>query len=163
MSKDKEPVTGGFDINLLLPFQITQLSTRLAAQARRIIARHGDLTLPQWRIIRIVAAGVASRSTAVRKSSGIDKGQFSKTINVLVDQGYILTRPCAGDQRQFEIVLTPKGHAAHERLAPELDARQRHLMAALTPDQRAVIFPAIRALAEAAETIDFLETPSTED
>ena len=134
-----------------------------AAQARRIIALHGDLTLPQWRIVRIVAAGVARNSTAVRKSSGIDKGQFSKTVNALVEQGYIITRPSAADQRQFEIALTDKGQAAHRRLAPDLEARQRHLMAALTPEQRAVIFPAIRALAEAAETIDFLDTPSTED
>ncbi|WP_417843526.1 MarR family winged helix-turn-helix transcriptional regulator [Thalassospira sp.] len=163
MPTKKGPVKGGFDIDLLLPFQITQLSTRLAAQARRIIARHGHLTLPQWRIIRIVAAGVARNSTAVRKSTGIDKGQFSKTVNALVAQGYILTLPNEGDQRQFEIALTVKGQAAHDRLAPELDARQRHLMAALTPEQRAVIFPAIHALAEAADTIDFLETSSTED
>lgn len=163
MPKDKEPAEGGFDIDLLLPFQITQLSARLAAQARRIIARHGELTLPQWRIIRIVAAGVAKGSTAVRKSAGIDKGQFSKTVNTLVEEGYVTTLPSAEDQRQFEIALTEKGRAAHDRLAPELDARQRHLMAALTPEQRALIFPAIRALAEAAETIDFLDTPSTED
>tara|TARA_B100000614_G_scaffold97307_1_gene87875 strand:+ start:239 stop:730 length:492 start_codon:yes stop_codon:yes gene_type:complete len=163
MAKDKEPADVGFDIELLLPFQINQLSSRLAAQARRIIALHGDLTLPQWRIVRIVAAGVARNSTAVRKSSGIDKGQFSKTVNALVEQGYIITRPSAADQRQFEIALTDKGQAAHRRLAPDLEARQRHLMAALTPEQRAVIFPAIRALAEAAETIDFLDTPSTED
>ena len=163
MAKDKEPADVGFDIELLLPFQINQLSSRLAAQARRIIALHGDLTLPQWRIVRILAAGVARNSTAVRKSSGIDKGQFSKTVNALVEQGYIITRPSAADQRQFEIALTDKGQAAHRRLAPDLEARQRHLMAALTPEQRAVIFPAIRALAEAAETIDFLDTPSTED
>ena len=146
------------DLALLLPFQITQLSGKLAAQARAILARHGTLTLAQWRIIRIVAMGLSPRSTAVRKSAGIDKGQFSKTVNALIEQGYVTTRPCPDDQRQFEVILTDKAIAAHARLAPELDARQAHLLAALTDAQREMILPAIHALAKAAETIDFLNS-----
>ncbi|MFD2854985.1 MarR family winged helix-turn-helix transcriptional regulator [Seohaeicola zhoushanensis] len=153
----------GFDLSLLLPFQITQLSTKLAAQARLILARHGDLSLPQWRIIRVIATGLSNRSTYIRKSAGIDKSQFSKTVNALADAGYVTTAPCGEDQRQFEIHLTGKAIAAHARLAPELDARQRHLLAALTPEQREMIFPAIHALAQAASSIDFLKTPEFED
>ena len=151
-----EPETSNLDLALLLPFQITQLSAKLAAQARAILARHGTLTLPQWRIIRIVAMGLPPQSTAVRKSSGIDKGQFSKTVNALIDEGYVTTQPCIDDQRQFEVILTQKAIAAHARLAPELEARQAHLMAALTKEQREMILPAIHALAKAADTIEFL-------
>lgn len=161
--QDFELDKGGFDLSLLLPFQITQLSTKLAAQARAILARHGTLTLPQWRIIRVIAMGLSNRSTDIRKSSGIDKSQFSKTINAMIDGGYVTTVPCAEDQRQFEIILTDKAIAAHARLAPELAARQAHLLAALTPEQRETIFPAIHALARAAETIDFLKPPARED
>jgi len=155
-SETLEQTTGGLDLALLLPFQITQLSGKLAAQARAILSRHGTLSLAQWRIIRIVAMGLPPQSTAVRKSSGIDKGQFSKTVNVLIDEGYVTTRPCPFDHRQFEVILTDKAIAAHARLAPELDARQAHLLAALTDAQREMILPAIHALAKAAETIDFL-------
>ncbi|GLT12571.1 MarR family winged helix-turn-helix transcriptional regulator [Sulfitobacter porphyrae] len=159
----KKPKAEALDLSLLLPFQITQLSAKLAAQARAILVRHGTLTLPQWRIIRVVAMGVANQSTAVRKSTGIDKGQFSKTVNALIKEGFITTRSCAQDQRQFEIFLTERGAAAHARLAPELAARQAHLLAALTPDQREMILPAIHALAKAADTIDFLDTSKTKD
>lgn len=162
MTQQNERVEG-FDLSLLLPFQITQLSAKLAAQARAILERHGDMTLPQWRIIRVVAVGLHSESTAIRKSAGIDKSQFSKTINALVEEGFVTTQPCAHDQRQFEVLLTPKAVAAHARLAPELAARQAHLMAALTPEQREMILPAIYALARAADTIDFLKTPATKD
>ncbi|WBU60564.1 MarR family winged helix-turn-helix transcriptional regulator [Paracoccus albus] len=161
--RDDDSQQSSIDIDLLLPFQLTQLSAKLAAQARVILARHGKLSLPQWRIIRIVGMQVADRSTAVRKSSGIDKGQFSKTVNALVEEGYIATAPCKTDQRQFVITLTDRGHAAHDRLAPELDARQRHLLSSLTPEQRELVFPIIRALAQAAETTDFTETQSDEE
>ena len=161
---EKETAEGaGFDLSLLLPFQITKLSNRLAAQARAILARHDNLSLPQWRIIRVIAMGLSNRSTEIRKSTGIDKSQFSKTVNTLVEEGYVVTVPCQEDHRQIEIVLTDKAIAAYELLAPEFAARQQHLLAALTPAQREMIFPAIHALARAAETIDFLDTPPSED
>jgi DNA-binding MarR family transcriptional regulator len=99
--------------------------------------------------------GVATGSTAVRKAAGIDKSQFSRTVNALVEDGYVEVHQSSEDRRQFEISLTPKGRAAHERLAPELDARQRHLLDALSPAERAVIHSAIRALARAAEQTEF--------
>jgi DNA-binding MarR family transcriptional regulator len=149
--EDKPPI----DIDLLLPFQISQLNAKLAAQARAIIARHGTLSLPEWRIIRVVGMGVATGSTAVRKAAGIDKSQFSRTVNSLVEDGYVKVHPSSEDRRQFELSLTSKGHATHERLAPELNARQRHLLDALSPAERAVIHSAIRALARAAEQTEF--------
>lgn len=154
---------GGIDLELFLPFQISQLSSKLDAQARMIMARHGNLTLPQWRILRIVAMGIACNSTAVRKSAGIDKGQFSKTVNALVSQGYIRISQWPDDQRQFLIELTDKGKEHHARIAPDLDQRQRHLFAALTPQQRKMIFPTIHALAQAAQSIEFLDNPDDTD
>lgn len=71
--------------------------------------------------------------------------------------------PCQEDHRQIELILTEKAIAAYELLAPEFSARQQHLLAALTPAQREMIFPAIHALARAAETIDFLDTPTLKD
>lgn len=153
----------GFNLSLLLPFQITQLSNKLAAQARTILARHDNLSLPQWRIIRVIAMGLSNRSTSIRKSTGIDKGQFSKTVNALVADGYLATAPCQEDQRQIVLNLTDKAIAAHALLAPELAARQQHLLDALSPAQRDMIFPAIHALTRAAETIDFLDSPDSKD
>lgn len=142
-------------LDLLLSFQIAQLNSKLNAQARAIIANHGTLSLPQWRIIRLVAQKFVNTTTSVRKAAGIDKSQFSKTLNVLVLEGYVTVSPFDGDKRQLVIALTQKGVAAHGRLAPELVERQTHLLSALTPTERRTIFSAIQALAKAAERTDF--------
>ena len=151
------------DVELLLPFQITQLHAALNAQARAIISKHGDLTLPQWRIIRLVSSGVASTTTAVRKAAHIDKGQFSKTLNALVQKELVELTPLAQDKRQYSISLTVEGRAAIVRLAPELDARHAHLLDALSTEERAVIFSAIQALAEAAKRTEFPSEQSVEE
>ena len=47
-------------------------------------------------------------------------------------------------------------------LGPELDAREQHLLAALSPEERATIYGAIKALATAAERTDFTLVAETE-
>lgn len=154
-----EPETSS-DKTLLLPFQVAQLNAALSAQARAILARHGDLTLPQWRILWLLSTGVASTTTAVRKAAHIDKGQFSKTLNALLEKGLVLLEPYEQDKRQFSISLTQEGCATHALLVPEMDARQAHLLEALTATERELIFHAMESLCEAAKRHEFLTEES---
>ena len=142
-------------LGLLLPFQIAQLHSALNAQAKVIISAYGDLNLAQWRIVRVVALGIENTTTPVRKAAGIDKSQFSKMLGALEQKGYVLLHPYEDDKRQHVIELTDKARAAHERLGPALDERQRHLVASLTEDELAVIYKAIKVMAKAAQKTDF--------
>lgn len=143
------------DLGLHLPFQIAQLHSALSAQAKVIISQYGDLNLAQWRIVRVVALGIADTSTAVRNAAGIDKGQFSKMLGVLDERGYVALHPFEYDKRQNTIELTKLGRAAHDRLGPILDARQQHLVASLSAEEQAVVRKAIKAIATAANKTDF--------
>lgn len=145
------------DLGLLLPFQISQLNSALNAQAKVIISRYGDLNLAQWRIVRVIALGIENTTTPVRKATGIDKSQFSKMLSVLEKKGYVVLHPFEGDKRQHVIELTQKARDAHERLGPVLDARQQHLIATLSEEELAVIYKAIRVMADAATKTDFAD------
>lgn len=152
------------DLGLHLPFQIAQLHSALSAQAKVIISRYGDLNLAQWRIVRVVALGIANTSTAVRNAAGLDKGQFSKMLTVLEAKGYVVLHPWDEDKRQNVIELTEMGSRAHDRLGPVLDARQKHLVATLTEDEQEVVRKAIKAIAAATTKTDFdIPDPDLED
>jgi len=151
----KKAHQNAIDVDFPLPIQIAQLHSALNVQAKAIISQHGDLNLAQWRIIRFVALGIAASTTSVRKAAGIDKSQFSKTLSVLQDKGFVRTRPYAQDKRQLLIELTDKGRAAHMQIKPELDARYRHLLAALDTNEQGALRDAIQKLAKATEKTDF--------
>ncbi|MCA0850421.1 MarR family winged helix-turn-helix transcriptional regulator [Salipiger thiooxidans] len=146
-----------------IAFQIHLLNLRLSGQARAIIARHGDLTLPQWRIIRLIGLDPSQGSTAHRKALGFDKSQFSKTVATLVERGYIETQPHPTDKRQFIPVLTGKGHLALNKLEPELDRRQAHLLSALTPEEQRMIAPMLEKLFAAGEATEFDAPAAAQD
>ena len=142
-------------IEMLLSFQIVQLTAKLNVQARAILARHGDLSVPQWRIIRVIGMGLATTSTPIRKAAGIDKSQFSKTVNVLVGKGLVAAKPCAEDRRQSALELTAPGWAIYRRIGPEMSRRNEHLLASLSPRERATIHGTLRALSAALERVEF--------
>lgn len=137
-----------------LSFQIHQLSLKLAAQARGLIAKHADLTLPHWRIIRVIGMDAADGSTAIRKVLGFDKSQFSKTVGQLQARGLVTVADHPTDRRQFRLLLTDEGRAALNALTPELDARNAYLMNSLSSAEQAVIRSALAKLSQAAEIVD---------
>jgi len=151
----KNDIDSAIELRLPLPLLVFQLHSLLNAQARALISKRGDLSLAQWRVLRLISLDVAHTSTALRKLMGIDKSQFSKEISQLIADGYITSAPYEADRRQQLLAMTDKGRAAYARIAPALDARQAHLMGALTDSQRDVMFEAIKALAEAAQRLDF--------
>lgn len=152
--RDTAEAVARIEANFPLSFQIHQLSLKLAAQARALIARHGDLTLPHWRIIRVIGMDAADGSSAIRKVLGFDKSQFSKTVSKLEARGLVKVSDHPTDKRQFRLSLTPEGRAALDVLTPDLDARQAFLMASLSPEEQAVIRSALTKLSHAAEVTD---------
>ncbi len=142
-------------IEMLLSFQIVQLTAKLNVQARAILARHSDLSVPQWRIIRVIGMGLATTSTPIRKAAGIDKSQFSKTVNVLVEKGLVAARSCAEDRRQSTLELTSRGWTIYRRIGPEMSRRNEHLLASLSARERATIHGTLRALSAALERTEF--------
>ncbi|MBF9036183.1 winged helix DNA-binding protein [Rhodobacterales bacterium HKCCE2091] len=153
----KEGAYDGSDLRTLLAFQIYQLSSKLAAQGRAVLARHGSINLPQWRIIRVLGMGVDNASNEVRIAAGIDKGQFSRTLETLIDAGLVRTEPLASDRRTFAIHLTAEGRALHDEIAPDLQARHNHLLKGLSPAQVRTLFIVLEKLSESAADLEFLD------
>lgn len=142
-------------LELPLAFQVGQLHSVLHAQAKEIIYRRGNLNLAQWRILRFVSWGSADTTTPVRKASGLAKSLFSKMLGILAKEGYVEVLSYPDDRRQNLIRLAEKGQQAHDKLAPEQDARQQHFLSALTEEERRVISCAIKALTQAERPKDF--------
>lgn len=152
--KDNSEAVARIEAAFPLSFMIHQLEMKLGAQARALIAKHGDLTLPQWRIIRVIGMDAADGSTAIRKVLGFDKSQFSKTVSQLQARGLVEVLDHPTDRRQFRLAVTNEGRLVLDRLTPELDARNDFLLQALSPEERAIIRSALQKLSVAAEITD---------
>ena len=130
---------------------IARLQAGLSAETRRVLAEHGSLSVPEWRVLRVLGAGLASRSTAVRREAFIDKGQFSRTLDVLLEHGLIRTRPVTDDHRQSELGLTRRGRSVYTRIAAALDARHARFFGVLGDGERERLARTLDKLLEAVD------------
>ena len=81
----------------------------VTAQFRDHVGAAG-LTLPQWRVIRALAGGIALDTTTLAKRCVILAPSLTRIVRHLGDQGLIETVP-SRDRRQRVIRLTPQGAA----------------------------------------------------
>jgi DNA-binding MarR family transcriptional regulator len=83
----------------------------LALSARRLERAGGDLTLAQYRVLALVAAG-DERSSLVAERLTAAKPTITAVVDGLVERGYVVREPIAGDRRSLRLVVTPAGQAA---------------------------------------------------
>ncbi len=63
-------------IDQLVSYQVMQLNSKLNAQARAILVRYADLSLAEWRVIRMLGLDPSITGKQVRDIIALDKGQF---------------------------------------------------------------------------------------
>lgn len=138
-----------------LSYRIARLHLAISAQATALLAETSGLSLGQWRVITIVASGLASTSRELAAIMSFDPAFVSRTVSSLESEGLLATRRQQGDKRVLELTLTERGRKLHAKTLPVMQARQDWLLGALTPSERKIMFKLIDKLELAAEKREF--------
>ena len=145
-----------FDTNAQVPlfrfltYRILRVHSKLNAQAIRILGKHTNLTLSHWRVVAMIGAQGETSLSEISRLSEMDKGQVSRSLKALTQQGMILAQTHESDHRQQRLSLSPKGQAAFEDNLPRMRRRQRYLMSQLEPEELAALYSALEKLELAA-------------
>ena len=83
----------------------------LAARALERAAGERDLTLAQFRVLALVDEG-DERSSLLAERLAVAKPTITAVVDGLVERGFLVREPVAGDRRSIRVALTPDGRAA---------------------------------------------------
>ena len=83
----------------------------LAARALERAAAARDLTLAQFRVLVLVAAG-DERSSLLAERLAVAKPTITAVVDGLVERGFVAREAVAGDRRSIRVALTPAGATA---------------------------------------------------
>jgi DNA-binding MarR family transcriptional regulator len=109
----------------------------LSARALERAAAARDLTLAQFRVIALIAAG-DERSSLLADRLAVAKPTITAVVDGLVERGYVSRTAVAGDRRSIRVAVTPSGAAALMAAQDEMsDALER--IFAHARDREAVI------------------------
>jgi len=123
-----------------MPSDSQRLARAVIRLTRRLRQeRHSELTPTQLAVLGTVGVMGPSTPSAIATREGVKPPSVTRTLNCLVDDGYVLREPHPDDRRQVLVSLSDKGEdlMAEERIRRNLwlDAR----LATLTVDERSTL------------------------
>jgi DNA-binding MarR family transcriptional regulator len=147
------------DITATLSYRVLLLSNTLARWAAREYPRRFGVSLPEWRVLSIVAARSPVAVNAIAEAISVDKAWVSRTLRRLGRAGFTRARQDPGDERRVFIEITAKGRAKAERMLRASQARQRSLVTDLRPADLARFLGTLAHLQSRAEAMLAADTP----
>ncbi|MDA4845440.1 MarR family winged helix-turn-helix transcriptional regulator [Hoeflea poritis] len=140
----------------VLTWRIHQVHNRLNVHAAKFLEKTSGIALAHWRVMLCIGADGNTTHSEIRRKIAMDKGQLSRCLKGMVDEGLVVTQEDAADQRQQRLSLTKKGRRIFDKTLPEMRKRQSYLIGRLSKSESRMIFSALDKLEVAAQNHEFL-------
>ena len=120
------------DVRELLSFRIHRLAIANDRHGQRLIMNRFGLTLPQWRVIGVIASiGIDAPIAQVLEDLSMNKSQLSREFKTLLAMGLVTSTPDDVDRRRLRASLTPKGQELHDQVLAFVHAQNEIMVAQL--------------------------------
>ncbi len=118
-----------------LSFKVARLNAINDRAGGYYFRLHHNVTLNQWRILGLVSAFEPAPSRDIRDRLYMDKSQFSRVVNQLIERGLISAAPLETNASALELRLTEAGRELHETLLRFTAERNARTASVLTPEE----------------------------
>ncbi len=137
------------DLEQFLPYRISVLSNRVSGNIARLYGERYGLSIPEWRVITILALYPGSSASEVSERTAMDKVAVSRAVARLLERGFIRRETHGDDRRRSVLALSAAGFEVYETIAPMVMEITRKLMSVLTEEEEQTLERLITRLAEA--------------
>ena len=118
----------------LLTYRLLRLSNTLGLYSSRRYRRQFAVTLPEWRVLSIVALLETTSARDISRELATDKAWVGLTVQKLARRGFLRRASDDDDGRRTLVSLTRQGKAVHDAIMANARRRQKRLLGAL-PEQ----------------------------
>ncbi|MDT7574194.1 MAG: hypothetical protein QOH17_527 [Pseudonocardiales bacterium] len=127
----------------------------VAVSAQSVAAVEDIVTLPQLRVLVMVASRTAPNLNAVANGMGVHPSNATRTVDRLVLAGLLDRRDDPTDRRNLVLELTESGRELVKQVMDQRRAAIAAVLDRMPPGRRRSLVPVMRAFAEASgETPD---------
>lgn len=129
-----------------LPYRLSVLSNTVSSAIAAAYFAHFGLTIPEWRVMAVLAANPGLSAAEVTSRTAMDKVAVSRAVATLIAAGRLRRTTVPADRRRTHLALTPAGAGVYSRVVPVALEYERRLVAALSKRDRATLDRILREL-----------------
>lgn len=136
-----------------LPYRLSVLANTVTRALSRLYERRFGISMPEWRVIAILARFGPLSANAVCERIAMDKVQVSRAVARAVENGLVDRATDRTDRRRSVLTLTAKGRHIHDQIVPLATQLQDHLLDALRAEERHLLFQLLDRLQDRARAL----------
>lgn len=115
----------------LLTSRLLRLSNTFGLYSNRRYRQEFDVTLPEWRVMSIIALHKTTTARDISRELVTDKAWVGLTVEKLGRRGFVERSSDKLDMRRTLVSLTRQGKEVHDAIMANARRRQKRLLAAL--------------------------------
>jgi DNA-binding MarR family transcriptional regulator len=129
-----------------LPYRLSVLSNTVSGAIAAAYFAHFGLTIPEWRVMAVLAANPGLSAAEVTARTAMDKVAVSRAVSSLLGAGRLRRTTVKADRRRTHLELTPAGSRVYAQVVPMALDYERQLVAPLSRQDRAALDRLLRLL-----------------
>ena len=122
-----------------LPYRLSVLSNTVSSAIAAAYFAHFGLSIPEWRVIAVLAANPGLSAAEVTARTAMDKVAVSRAVATLLGAGRLRRTMAKADRRRTHLELTSAGARVYAQVVPMALNYERHLIAPLSARDRATL------------------------
>ena len=126
---------GGLRLDAYLPYRLSVASNAVSGLIARAYQDRFGLTVPQWRVICVLAEDGGLSQGQIVSRTVMDKVTVSRSAQGLLKRHLVDRSDHHADGRSHVLALTPEGRALYEDIAPLALAYEAALIAGLAAEE----------------------------
>jgi DNA-binding MarR family transcriptional regulator len=135
-----------------LPYRLSVLANTVSAAIATVYAERHGLSIPEWRVIAVLAEEPGLTAAEVAARTAMDKVAVSRAVTRLEAGGRVRRSPVRRDRRRQQLALTRRGRDVYRKVVPWALEYERRLVAALDPAMMRALDEALQRLTERARS-----------
>jgi DNA-binding MarR family transcriptional regulator len=146
----------------LLSSRLLRLSNTLGLYSSRRYRSQFGVTLPEWRVLSIIALQKTTSARDISLTLATDKAWVGLTVQKLERRGFVRRVSDKRDARRTLVSLTKQGQQVHDAIMLNARRRQKRLLSKLTDDDAQRLIASLEQLqAEADRMLEELDASDT--
>lgn len=151
---------GMLRLDAYLPYRLSVASNAVSGLIARAYQDRFGLSIPQWRLICVLAEDRALTQGQIVARTVMDKVTVSRAAQGLLGRRLIARTDHQADARSHVLALTGEGRRLHAEISPLALAYEAALLAGLAPEEVAQLKRLLTRLQGAAEQLAGEEIPT---
>ena len=134
------------ELDRFLPYRLSVLSNTVSTAIAGAYQRRFGLTIPQWRVMAVLAMNPGLSAAEVAQRTAMDKVAVSRAVTSLLKARRIGRQMARHDRRRSLLRLAPAGQRVYGEVVPFALAYERELLRPLSAKERAALDRAVGVL-----------------